>query len=286
MTRARAGRRRGTYYASVVGALLLINARSGNASPGPAELAEAAREQGIDARVLAPAQDVERIARDADTTVLGIAGGDGSLAAVAGVAIERNLPFVCIPFGTRNHFARDLGLDRGDPIAALDAFAGDERRIDVGRVGDRVFLNNVSLGDYARLVHRRERHRRRRAALARLRALAIILRERGRPPLFRIDGTPVRARIVLVANNAYALDLFNIGERERLDDGLLHLYITHGLRRSNWEERCAPSFTVEAARHRVRAAIDGEPALLETPLELSIEPAALRVLVPRDVAAQ
>ena len=85
---------------------------------------------------------------------------------VAAVAVERGAPFVCVPFGTRNHFARDLGLDRGDPVAALDAFAGEERRIDMGRAGERRFLNNVSLGLYASLVHRRERHRRRGQVLA------------------------------------------------------------------------------------------------------------------------
>ena len=109
-----------------------------------------------------------------------MAGGDGSLALVAKAAFERDLPFVCVPFGTRNHFARDLGLDRDDPIAALAAFGGEERRIDLAWVNDRPFLNNVSLGMYARLVHHRERHRRRREALARLRAIAIALRRRGR----------------------------------------------------------------------------------------------------------
>ena len=92
-----------------------------------------------------------------------MAGGDGSLALVAQVALERDAAFVCIPFGTRNHFARDLGLDRDDPIGALRAFSAEtDRRIDVGRADERLFLNNVSLGLYARLVHRREAHRRRR----------------------------------------------------------------------------------------------------------------------------
>ena len=86
-----------------------------------------------------------------------MAGGDGSLAAVAAVAVERDLPFVVVPFGTRNHFARDVGLDRDDPLAALARLRdGRERRIDIGRVNGRAFLNNVSLGHYARLVHRRE----------------------------------------------------------------------------------------------------------------------------------
>src|SRR5439155_6316401 len=134
-------------------------------------------------------EDPARIARDATADAIGIAGGDGSLARVAGVALERDLPFVCVPFGTRNHFARDLGLDREDPVAALDAFGGRERRIDVGRAGDRLFLNNVSLGLYAQLVHRREQHRRRREALARLRALLILLAHR-RPLGITIDGEP------------------------------------------------------------------------------------------------
>ena len=128
-----------------------------------------------------------------------MAGGDGSLAPVAGVAIERELPFVCIPFGTRNHFARDLGLDRDDPIGALAAFVRrEERRIDVGRANERVFLNNVSLGVYAQLVHRREHQRRRREAFARLRALAILALHR-QPLGITVDGEPVdragRARL-------------------------------------------------------------------------------------------
>ena len=85
---------------------------------------------------------------------------------------------------------------------------------------------------------------------------------------------------MLVASNAYKLDLFSIGERERLDEGLLHLYVPHGFRRMTWEERSSPSFTIDAARESLRAALDGEPARLETPLELRVEPRALRVLVP------
>ena len=262
-------------------ALLLINPRAGAGPPTAAELAAEARRRGLEVHLLARDDDPAALARSADADVVGVAGGDGSLAAVAAVAIERELPFVCVPFGTLNHFARDVGLDRNDPIAALESFVGAERRVDVGRVGDRVFLNNVSLGDYARLVHRRERHRRRRDALARLRALWIVLRERGRAPLFSVDGTIVRARIVLVANNAYALELFNVGERERLDEGLLYLYVTHGLRPRTWEERSGATFAVTSARNHVRAAIDGEPVVLETPLEFRIEPRALRVLLPR-----
>jgi len=210
--------------------------------------------------------------------------GDGSLAAVAEVASERDLPFVCIPFGTRNHFARDIGLDRDDPIGAIDAFEGDELRIDVGRVGDRLFLNNVSLGLYALLVHRRERHRRRRAMLARLRALLLAAREHDGKDHFVVDGELVAARVLVVACNAYSLDLFSIGERESMDEGLLHLYVPHGFRRVTWEERSCTQMTIETPSPSLRAAIDGEPARLVSPVEFRIEPGALRVLVPRPPA--
>ena len=85
---------------------------------------------------------------------------------------------------------------------------------------------------------------------------------------------------MLVSNNAYKLDLLSIGERERLDEGRLHLYVAHGIFRAHWDERSGERFTVDARRASLRAAIDGEPARLETPLEFGIEPRALRVLVP------
>jgi diacylglycerol kinase family enzyme len=257
---------------------LLINPRSGRGGPEPADLAEAAGERGIDAHVLQPGDDVADVAADVDGGPIGIAGGDGSLAAVAAVALERDLAFVCIPFGTRNHFARDLGLDRNDPIAALDAYAGRERRIDVGWAGDRLFLNNVSFGVYASLVHRREHHRRRRDALARFRALARTLRHPHRSHV-TLNGKPLTARVVLVANNAYELTFFDLGARESLTDGTLHVYSADGLLPGAWEEQAGESFRLDAPA-RLRAAIDGEPVELEAPVEFRVGARALRVLVP------
>ncbi|HEV2901901.1 MAG TPA: diacylglycerol kinase family protein, partial [Gaiellaceae bacterium] len=197
-----------------------MNPRSGDSSPSADELVAAAEERGIDAHVLGKDDDAGELARAADADALGMAGGDGSLAQIAEVAIERDLPFVCVPFGTRNHFARDIGLDRDDPVAALDAFGGRERRIDVGQIAGDVFLNNVSLGAYATLVHRREHHRRRRAAFARLRALLLTLTTR-EPLGLTIDGEPVEASVALVSNNDYMLEVLSLGERERLDEGQL-----------------------------------------------------------------
>jgi len=215
-------------------------------------LAAAARERGIDVHVLAPGDDLAALAREADASALGVAGGDGSMGVVAGAAIERGLPFVCVPFGTRNHFARDLGLD--DPFAALPAFSdGAVRAVDVGRAGDRIFVNNVSLGAYAQRVHG----------------------VRLRPLRLTIDDAPVRARVVLFANNAYRID----GVRERLDEGVLHLYVAHGVLRRLWDERVGERFVVGGVR---KVAIDGEALELEPPFEVAIEPSALRVLVPRE----
>lgn len=258
---------------------LIVNPRSGGGSPSAEELCAAAVERGVHVHLFKPGEDPYELASRENADAVGVAGGDGSLAQVAKAALERDLPFVCIPFGTRNHFARDLGLDRDDPIGALDAFGGEERRIDIAWVNGRPFLNNVSLGMYARLVHHRERHRRRREALARLRAIAIALRRRT-PRGVTLDGEAIRARVILVSNNAYALDLLSLGERKRLDEGLLYLYAATGIMRSRWTERSGTRFGINASAGYLRAAVDGEPERLETPLDFRIDPRALRVLVP------
>jgi diacylglycerol kinase family enzyme len=259
---------------------LLINPRSGNGSPSPEELADAARRYGVEPHFLRDGEDPGDLARRSGASILGMAGGDGSLAAVADAAIETGAAFVCVPFGTRNHFARDAGYDRDDPLGALAAFAGGaERTVDAGRVNGRLFLNNVSLGVYARLVHRRERHRRRREALARLRALGALARNRHRLHAV-VDGEPVAVRVLLVGNNRYELAGFTVGARERLDEGVLQLLAAGGVLPTTWEGDVAARFRIELPGRSVGAAIDGEPVELDTPLELESAPGALRLLLP------
>ena len=136
--------------------VLFVNPRSGDGAATRNRVVEQARERGVEAVILGPGDDLrtrvqEAVADGADA--LGMAGGDGSLADVAAVAVAHGLPFVCIPAGTRNHFALDLGVDRQDLPGALDAFTdGVERSIDVGEVNGRIFLNNVSLGVYGEAV--------------------------------------------------------------------------------------------------------------------------------------
>jgi diacylglycerol kinase family enzyme len=270
-----------------VRAAIFVNPRSGKGGPTVEELVSAARGLGARVHVLRKGESLESLARDAgDSEALGMAGGDGSLGVVVAVAIERDVPFLCVPWGTRNHFAGDAGLEVDDPLAALEPLrTGLERRVDVGRVGDRVFLNNVSLGIYARVVHRRERGRRRGEALARLRALVRSLPEHRWSEDFVVDGHTVRASVLLVANNEYRLDLFSLGERERLDEGALAIYAARGLRRLEWTERRAEQVRIESSRGRLRAAVDGEPAILHSPLELRVDPGALRLLVPKAAPA-
>ncbi|HEV7134577.1 MAG TPA: diacylglycerol kinase family protein [Gaiellaceae bacterium] len=268
-----------------MGRFLLINPRSGDSSPGPEELAAAARARGVETHVLADGDDPGELARASDAAVVGAAGGDGSLAAVAQAALDTDAAFVCIPFGTRNHFARDVGLDRDDPLGALAAFDDDavERRIDVGRVGDRLFLNNVSLGAYARLVHRREHHRRREDALCGIRALLKTARHRHHLHA-RANGEAISARVLLVGNNRYELDLFTLGNRRCLDAGELHVCAAAGWLPRAWDERVGPRFELELDHARVHAAIDGEPTLLEPPFEIESLHRRLRVLLPAGAA--
>jgi diacylglycerol kinase family enzyme len=260
---------------------LLINPRAGRRSVSVEELAAAAGERGVRTHVLEPGEAAAGVAAEAaggGAEAIGIAGGDGSLATVAEVAIESDLPFVCVPFGTRNHFARDLGLERRDPVAALEAFAGRERRIDVGRAGERLFLNNVSIGAYASLVHGRKIHHRRRESVATARALLRTLRHPHQLQL-PVDGEVIVGRVVLVANNAYELKLFELGARKDLTAGRLYLYSAPGLLPTDWHERVGERFELGRAG-TLHAAIDGEALELETPVVCRVEPAALRVLVP------
>jgi diacylglycerol kinase family enzyme len=269
------------------------------------DLIAAARRAGIETRELRPGEDAAELAgaalaRGADT--LGVAGGDGTLAAVAGAALAHDVPFVPIPFGTRNHFARDVGLDHNDPIGALAAFQGRELRVDVGTVSGRLFLNNVSLGLYASMVHV-EKHDRRTRAGALLRIVPAAL-GRGRRPLelaFELSGRRERRRVLMlvVANNDYGIgSLTDVTERERLDEGLLHAYVIEAVGRARlvellaraaadrlqgahgWTEWTASRFRVDSRRERVRAALDGEPVVLRPPLDFEVKARALRVLVP------
>jgi len=280
---------------------LLVNPRSGDGKAGRVGLVEAARGMGVRVHVLEAGDDPAALARAAvegGADAVGVAGGDGSMGLVAAVAVEAGVPFVCVPSGTRNHFAGDLGLDRGDPVAALAAFAGPERRVDVATVGDRVFVNNVSLGAYADLVAD-PRYRAGKLATAHAVLPASL---RGERELLRVDLRDAEGRehpdvlVLLVACNAYELN----GVRERMDGGVLQVsalrartgaalagLATRTLARggrapagTGWAQWTTTVLRVEAPLPKLPAGIDGEAATLAAPLEFRVLPRALRVLVP------
>ena len=218
-----------------------------------------------------------------------MAGGDGSLAIVAQAALAHDLPFACVPAGTRNHFARDLGLDPADPTAALDALSdGVEGRIDVGEVNGRVFLNNVSLGIYAEAVRRRGVSRREGAHAGRDRARPSSA-EAPRSPDWTSSTTLATAIPILRSCSCPTIPTrlsgpLARGARPTLSGGRLGIIVIDRPapgRRPPGRAWSSASLRVDASRQRVHAGIDGEAVELSSPLEFAIRPAALRVRAPR-----
>ena len=212
--------------------MLFVNPRSGNGAAARAGVAERARELGIEVVTLGAGRNLAelvRVAVENGADALGMAGGDGSLSTVADAAAANGLPFVCIPAGTRNHFAGDLGLDRRDPVAALRAFgAGLESRIDLGEVNSRPFLNNVSLGVYGEAV-RTSAYREAKVRTL-LETAEQVLGPSAQTPGLRLVDDEGREHdhplIVIVSNNPYALDRPPArGGRPALNDGLLGIVV-------------------------------------------------------------
>jgi diacylglycerol kinase family enzyme len=133
--------------------VLIINPLSGDGKAKKYGLEGEAVKYGIETVIWNKGEHLEQLTEDAidrGCDLLMVGGGDGSLAAVSTVAMKHNIRFACVPVGTRSHFAMDLGLDRNDPLKAIGAaIDGIEVEVNVGRVNDRVFLNNVSFGVYA-----------------------------------------------------------------------------------------------------------------------------------------
>ena len=292
-------------------AYLILNPAAGSAAVLLGSLTRAARERGIQVHVLESGEDVRLAAlaaADDGAKSLAVAGGDGSVAAVAWVAVERGLPLVVVPTGTLNHFARDLGLDLARPLLALDVLASGhhERRVDVGRINGRLFINNVSLGVYAEMLgdpgYRDDKVG---VAQAKLQAVfsdpalrrALRITPPGEAPLESILA-------VVVSNNPYEFTRWDrLGQRHRLDTGTLQVSVFDASALDELERLLSGTLSgaieFRPALHHwtserletgvlgdmVRAGVDGEPITLEAPLRFSVDPGALRVLVPEGLAA-
>ncbi|MFE0512096.1 diacylglycerol/lipid kinase family protein [Streptomyces sp. NPDC058964] len=282
-------------------AWIVMNCRSGGGKVARFHLAERARAAGARVVLLEPErhQDVAELARRAvadGADLLGVAGGDGTQALVAEVAARHDLPFLVIPAGTRNHFALDLGLDRENPAAALDALTdGYEIRVDLGFAADRVFVNNASFGTYAAVVSDPGyRDRKLRTVLQTMPGLLTgddAPRLRMRSGRRHFDGL----QALLVSNNPYrrAADASRPGRRECLDSGRLGVVcvrvgstaqaarLVRGARSPGLTRLTADRVVVEADAATVPAGVDGEHAVLPAPVVCRIAPGALRVRLPR-----
>jgi diacylglycerol kinase family enzyme len=244
--------------------------------------------------------DVATLARKAvadGADLLGVAGGDGTQALVAGIAAEHDLPFLVISAGTRNHFAMDLGLDRDNPAACLDALTTDgvEQRIDLGIIGDRTFVNNASFGAYAEVVEN-PAYRDDKAGTT-LEILPDLLSgHRGAKLTARAGETTISGpQALLVSNNPYELsDIAGLGRRAQLDAGALGVVavtvnntlqaiaLLRGARGQGVTTLTTAEVVVDADVPQVPVGIDGETILMPAPVTCTIRPKALRVRVPRD----
>jgi|tagenome__1003787_1003787.scaffolds.fasta_scaffold20984952_4 diacylglycerol kinase family enzyme len=294
----------GSPVPAAVHPVLLMNPKSGDGKAVKFDLVGECAARNVEAVVLGPDDDLLKLAEDAiagGADVIGMAGGDGSQALIATVASRHGIPHVVVPAGTRNHFALDLGLDRDDVVGALDAFAeAVERTIDLATVNGRVFVNNASLGLYAKIVQAEEYRD------AKVRTAAAML-----PDLIGPDAEPLdlrytgpdgtaheTAHMVLVSNNAYQLaDFSGRGTRERIDSGLLGVVTARidGVRAaerfvalnaagqirrfSGWDEWTTPRFRIDSGGP-VEIGVDGEAMTLDPPLVFESVPAALRVRLP------
>ena len=288
--------------AEVSNPTLIINRWSGDGKAEAVGLVDHARSLGIRTVLLEKGDDLTQLAYDAieeGADAIGMAGGDGSLGLVAAVAAERDIPFFCVPVGTRNHFALDLGLDRDDPLAALVAVHhGDEVLIDYGLVGGRVFLNNVSLGVYAAAVHK-DAYRGEKA-----KTLAEVMTEAAEDPS-KVEGLDFeapggrrfrRVPMVLISTNPYTFaGPPDFGRRPRMDAGTLGVVALTSLPDSKsvtrvtisdlagWHEWATDSIRIESDGSEILTGVDGEALTFESPLDVTVEKQGLRVLVPQGV---
>ena len=283
-------------------AFLIMNPRSGGGKVAKFGLKQKAEALGAEVALLeGPGQvDVAALARKAvadGADLLGVAGGDGTQALVAGIAAEHDLPFLVISAGTRNHFAMDLGLDREHPAACLDALTSDgvEQRIDLGIIGERTFVNNASFGAYAEIVESPAYRDDKRGTT--LQMLPDILSgHRGARLTARAGAvTATGPQALLVSNNPYeGGDIAGLSRRARLDTGMLGVVaVTVGsalqavelLRRGGGggvTVLTAGEVVVDADAAEVPVGIDGETVMMASPVRCAVRPGVLRVRVPRD----
>jgi diacylglycerol kinase family enzyme len=280
---------------------LIMNPKSGGGKVGKFGLVRKAGNLGAEVFLLGGPElvDVAKVAREAvdkGADLLGVAGGDGTQALVAGIAAEYGLPFVVISAGTRNHFALDLGLDREDPTGCLDALSdGVELRVDLGQINGQTFVNNASFGAYAEVVetpaYRDDKLN------TTLNTLPDLLQgHRGAHLHAQANGTEIETpQALLVSNNPYGTgDIAGLGRRVRLDNGILGVVgvtvasarqavgLLRGRHATGLSVLTTKRIEINADAPQIPVGVDGESILMPTPVICTVSPRALRVWVPRD----
>ncbi|HKB31395.1 MAG TPA: diacylglycerol kinase family protein [Streptosporangiaceae bacterium] len=282
---------------------MIMNPRSGGGKVARFGLKDKATALGAEVVLLEGPEfvDVAALARravDGGADLLGVAGGDGTQALVAGIAAERDIPMIVISAGTRNHFAMDLGLDRTDPSTCLDALSdGVELRIDLGLISGRTFVNNASFGAYAEVVQS-PAYRDDKVGTALQMLPDLLSGHEGAHLVVRVDGKVVLdgPQAVLVSNNPYETgDLAGLGRRARIDQGVLGVVgltvesaaqaaalLGRAQRSREVSVLTAHEVVIDSTQPHIPVGIDGESVLMPTPVRCAIRPLSLRVQVPRN----
>jgi diacylglycerol kinase family enzyme len=283
-------------------------ARAGGKLPDQVSQAFAAVGEKADVQMLAAwqmKQAIENVAQNHKRIV--VAGGDGTIASAAQLLTNSGTELAILPFGTLNHFARDLGIPFDLAEAIELAISGDARPVDVGEVNGRRFINNTSIGLYPFMVRNRDDIRERRgwpkwlamvpaswAALSRLRHHRL-----------RIDMGRGEERVItpllFVGNNHYSLESGSVGCRDSLSDGKLSVYavsragrlalfwfgaralIGMADREQDFETLGdTAELSVRSRERSLEIALDGEVQRLQLPLDFGIHPGGLNVVLPPD----
>ena len=282
-------------------------AKSGNLQTRIAELFGAA---GLNAEIISVAgKDMSAAAKQAvaenhETLVAG--GGDGTVNTVTGEVAGTERILGVLPLGTLNHFARDLHLPLDLEGAVRTIVERNIATVDVGEVNGRVFVNNSSLGIYPHIVHRRVTEQMRMRMGKRPAYIWATMHAFRRFPFLdlriKVGGKTSRREtpFLFVGNNEYEMTGFRIAARRRLDAGKLGLYLTHRVGRwglirvalrallghlsqeKDFEAYLVDEAFVEARRHLILVATDGEVKWMESPLHYRSRPGDLRVIVPRN----
>ncbi len=289
------------------GISVIINQRSGTARNPDAgtQIQSLFSKHGLQVRlerVHAPG-DLPARARQAASRgdVVVAAGGDGTVNAVAGVAVETHATMGVLPMGTLNHSAKDVGLPVDLEQAVATIAGGQVRDVDVGEVNGGIFVNNSSVGLYPRMVWERDAEQRRGHKKWTAFSIAMLRTWRNYRTItahLMMGGKAavVRTPFIFVGNNHYIPEGFQLGGRSRLDEGRLSIYMAPECGRfeilslpiraltrrlgsgAPFVEFDAAAVTVDVQSRRVSVALDGEVALMSSPLEYRLRPGALRVI--------